>query len=69
MSCHANKNIGVKYLLVVIDVFSKYGWLEPLKMKRGEEVAEARKKILNNSKPPKGVNVWVDKGKNFTTSG
>ena len=36
MSGHAKENNGVKYLLAVIDAFSKYGWLEPLKTKRGE---------------------------------
>ena len=65
MSGHAKENNGVKYLLAVIDVFSKYGWLEPLKTKRGEEVAEALKKILNKRKPPRGVKLWVDKGKEF----
>ena len=40
-------------------------WLEPLKTKRGEEVAEARKKILNKRNLPKGVKLWVDKGKEF----
>ena len=27
-------NKGIKYLLMVIDVFSKYGWIEPLKDKK-----------------------------------
>ena len=31
-------NKGVKYLLMVIDVFSKYGWIEPLKDKKTESV-------------------------------
>jgi len=34
-------NNGVKYLLTVIDVFSKYGWMKPLKSKTGLEVANA----------------------------
>ena len=65
MSSHAKENKGVKYLLAVIDVFSKYGWLEPLNTKRGEEVAEALKKILNMRKPPKGVKLLVDEGREF----
>ena len=28
-------NKGIKYLLMVIDVFSKFGWIRPLKDKRG----------------------------------
>ena len=31
---------------MVIDVFSKYGWIVPLKDKKGESVAEAFKTIL-----------------------
>ena len=65
MSRHAKENNGVKYLLAVIDVFTKYGWLEPLKTKRGEEVAEALNKIINKRKPSRGVKLWVDKGKEF----
>ena len=31
-------NKGIKYLLMVIDVFSKFGWIRPLKDKRGQTV-------------------------------
>ena len=55
-------NNGVKYLLTVIDVFSKYGWIVPLKTKRGIEVAGALKQIFEERKPEK---LWVDKGKEF----
>ena len=55
-------NRGVKYLLAVIDVFSKYGWLIPLKDKTGKSVASALKTIFEERKPEK---MWVDKGKEF----
>ena len=32
ISC-ADENDGYKYLLVVIDIFSRYGWVQPLKDK------------------------------------
>ena len=35
MSTYSKQNKGYKYLLAVIDVFSKYGWLIPLKNKSG----------------------------------
>ena len=53
-------NRGVKYLLAVIDIFSKYGWLVPLKNKTGKAVANALKEIFAERKPTK---MWVDKGK------
>ena len=41
MSPYSRSNSGYKYLLTVIDVFSKYGWIVPLKTKTGKEVAMA----------------------------
>ena len=51
---------GIKYLLAVIDVFSKYGYLIPLKDKTGKSVASALKTIFKEKKLEK---MWVDKGK------
>ena len=62
MQAFTKYNNGVKYLLTVIDVFSKYGWIEPLNSKTGLEVANALKKIFMERKPDK---LWVDKGKEF----
>ena len=42
-------NKGYRYLLMVLDVFSKYGWIVPLKDKKGETVAEAFKKIFKET--------------------
>ena len=62
MQAFAKFNGGIKYLLTVIDVFSKYGWIVPLKSKTGVEVARALNKIFKKRKPEK---LWVDKGKEF----
>ena len=56
-------NKGYRYLLTVIDVFSKYGWVVPLKDKKGETVASAFKSIMKSGRKPNRV--WVDKGKEF----
>ena len=58
-------NNGVKYLLTVIDIFSKYGWILPLKNKTGLEAANALEKVFKERKPDK---LWVDKGKEFYNS-
>jgi len=46
-------NNGVKYLLTVIDIFSKYGWILPLKNKTGLKVASALEKVFKERKPNK----------------
>ena len=62
MQAFSKFNRGIKYLLAVIDVFSKYGWLIPLKDKTGKSVASALKTIFKERKPEM---MWVDKGKEF----
>ena len=62
MQAFSKFNRGVKYLLAVIDIFSKYGWLVPLKSKTGKAVANALTEIFAERKPTK---MWVDKGKEF----
>ena len=63
MQAFAKDNNGVKYLLTVIDVFSKYGWIEPLHQKSGQAVAKAFEKIFAEGRRPEKI--WVDKGKEF----
>ena len=48
-------NRGIKYLLCVIDLFSKYAWVIPIKDKKGTSIVNAFKKLLrdSNRKPNK----------------
>ena len=48
----------------VVDIFSKYAWVIPLKDKNGVSIVDAFQKILDDSnrKPSK---IWVDKGSEF----
>ena len=46
MQSLARYNNGYKYILMIIDVLSKYGWAVPLKTKTGIEVAVALRRIL-----------------------
>ena len=57
-------NKGIKYLLMVIDVFSKYGWIKPLKDKKTESVSSAFDTIFKKSKR-KPTMLWTDKGSEF----
>ena len=57
-------NKGFRFLLCVIDIFSKYAWVIPLKDKKGISIVNAFQKIFKKSerKPDK---IWVDKGNEF----
>ena len=57
-------NKGFRFLLCVIDIFSKYAWVVSLKDKNGISIVNAFQKILKESirKPNK---IWVDKGSEF----
>ena len=57
-------NKGIKYLLCVIDLFSKYAFVVSLKDKQGISIANAFQSILNKSKR-KPNKIWVDKGSEF----
>ena len=57
-------NKGIRFLLCVIDIFSKYAWVVPLKDKKGVSIVEAFQSMLkqSNRKPKK---IWGDKGSEF----
>ncbi len=50
---HSKDNGGYKYVLMVIDVFSKYGWGAPLKFKTGAVVTAALETIFKDHIPKK----------------
>ena len=49
MSPYSRANSGYKYLLTLIDVFSKYGWIVPLITKTGKEVAIAFQELFTDN--------------------
>ena len=57
-------NKGIKYLLCVIDLFSMYAFVVPLKDKKGISIVNAFQSILNKSKR-KPNEIWVDQGSEF----
>ena len=62
MQAFSRYNSGIKYLVNVIDVFSKYAWSIPVKNKTGIEITNAFKQIIKNRKPKM---LWVDQGSEF----
>ena len=62
---YADDNNGYKYLLVVIDIFSHYAWVEPIKDKTAKEIVNAFDKILHKGRIPKRLR--SDAAKDFTS--
>ena len=64
MDSLSSMNKSVKYLLCVIDVFTKYAWVKALKDKTGKTVLNAFTEIVNesNRKPNK---LWDDQRGEF----
>ena len=64
MQLISKSNKGFRFLLCVIDTFSKYAWVVALKDKKGVSIANAFQSILkkSNRKPNK---IWVEKGSKF----
>ena len=55
-------NKGFRFLLCVIDIFSKYAWVAPLKDKKGISIVNAfQKKLKESDRRPNKI--WVDKGR------
>ena len=46
-------NDNKRYLLVVIDAFSRYAWIESLKNKNADTIVKAFKKILADGRKPR----------------
>ena len=64
MQLISKSNKVIKFLLSVIDIFSKYAWVFSLKDKKGETIVNAFQKVLD--KPKRKPNrIWVDKGSEF----
>ena len=63
MQAIAAENDGYRYLLVCIDVFSKYVWVIPLKTKTGPALVTAFKKILESGRKPQKIQ--TDQGTEF----
>ena len=59
----AKHNRGYRYLLTVVDVFSKNAWVQPVKNKTGQAVTAPFEKILKGGRKP--INVQTDDCKEF----
>ncbi|KAK6166515.1 hypothetical protein SNE40_023182 [Patella caerulea] len=63
LSSLASFNDGYKFLLCIIDVFSKYAWVVPLKNKTGPTLLKAFQSVLSQKRIP--LRLQTDKGTEF----
>jgi hypothetical protein len=63
MTKFSKYNRGNNFILVAIDIFSKFVWLRPLKDKRGESEMKALKSIFAEGRSPSRKR--TDKGQEF----
>ena len=63
MGAFAKENNGFRFLLTVIDAFSKFAWMVPLKTKSANKVTKAMESILKGKRKPD--NLQTDMGKEF----
>ena len=61
---YASVNNRYAFILVLIDVFSKYAWARPLKNKTGSSVSRALEEVFNSSKRCR-YRLWTDRGTEF----
>lgn len=63
MSAYSSENQNFRFLLTVIDTFTKYAWSVPIKRKSAAEVVDAMQSIFHHGRIPK--NLQTDDGKEF----
>ena len=58
----AKENDGVDYLLIVIDVFSKFLWVRPMKKKSARSLVQASDSILSEKRKPEKLRTakWTE---------
>ena len=62
MTAYADKNKGYKHVLVVIDIFTRYGWTVPLCALTAIEMKRALSIVFKDQKP---IKLRTDKGSEF----
>lgn len=67
MRQYSEVNDGYKYILVIIDCFTRYCWLKPLKEKSAKALEKAFEDIYSNDAPIP-IRIQTDQGREFTNS-
>ena len=65
MQTLADENDRARYMLTVVDVFSKYAWAVPIVRKEAQTVTDAFAEVLRQAKPRCPDRLQTDKGTEF----
>ena len=65
MQSLSRTNAGYKYILTVIDIFSKYAWVIPVKTKSAKDMLPAFQTLLKKAAPRKPERLQTDAGTEF----
>lgn len=71
MQKHSEFNDNIRFILVAIDVFSKYVWIAAMKQKTSKDSLIAVKKVVQEiqaDRQPKIKHVLLDRGKEFSNT-
>ena len=63
MSAYAKVNRGYRFLLTVIDIFSKFAWAVPTNTKSGSNITAAMRSVLEQGRQLRRL--YADQGKEF----
>lgn len=65
-SLNPRKNLGVRYLLIIIDIYSRYAWVYALKDKKPDSVLKCIEAVNDEMKPYGGISTFTsDYGNEF----
>ena len=65
MQSLSRQNDGMRYILTVIDVFSKFAWAHPVRSKDAGTIRDAFRDVMRAAAPRKPPRLQTDKGKEF----
>jgi len=68
MTHYAKQNDGMRYVLMVIDVFSRYAWAIPLPTKQAKDVVKGFELLLKKSSSRIPVKIRTDPGGEFVNT-
>ena len=65
MTAYADENQGYRYVLMAIDILSRYAWAVPVKTKKAQDMVRAFDRLLEKAQGRTPVKIRTDQGGEF----